>query len=261
MSGATPVYIETKSENEFRLTADELRAAITPRTKLVVLPFPNNPTGGIMERADLEAIAEILRGTQIMILSDEIYSELSYGVHHTSPANIPELYERTLVVNGFSKAYAMTGWRMGYVCGPRELLSQMVKIHQYGIMSAPTTSQYAAIEALKNGDDDIEKMRESYDFRRKLMLSRLREAGLECFEPKGAFYMFPSIRSTGLTSDEFCTRFLQEYKVAVIPGTAFGDGGEGFVRMCYAASVRDIEEAMDRLAKFVGKVKNERESN
>ena len=261
MSGATPVYIETKAENEFRLTADELRAAITPRTKLVVLPFPNNPTGGIMERADLEAIAEILRGTQIMILSDEIYSELSYGVHHTSPANIPELYERTLVVNGFSKAYAMTGWRMGYVCGPRELLSQMVKIHQYGIMSAPTTSQYAAIEALKNGDDDIEKMRESYDFRRKLMLSRLREAGLECFEPKGAFYMFPSIRSTGLTSDEFCTRFLQEYKVAVIPGTAFGDGGEGFVRMCYAASVRDIEEAMDRLAKFVGKVKNERESN
>lgn len=251
MSCGTPVYVETKAENEFRLTPEELRAAITPKTKLLVLPFPNNPTGGIMERADLEAIAEVLRGTDIMILSDEIYSELSYGVHHTSPANIPELRERTLVVNGFSKAYAMTGWRLGYVCGPRELLGQMVKIHQYGIMSAPTTSQYAAIEALKNGDEDIAMMRDSYDKRRKLMLRRLREIGLECFEPKGAFYMFPSIKSTGLSSEEFCTRFLDAEKVAVIPGNAFGDGGEGFVRMCYAASVENIEEAMRRMGRFI----------
>ena len=255
MSCGKPVYVETKAENEFRLTAEELKAAITPKTKLLVLPFPNNPTGGIMEREDLEAIAEVLRGTDIMILSDEIYSELSYGVHHVSPANIPELYERTLVVNGFSKAYAMTGWRLGYVCGPKPLLSQMVKIHQYGIMSAPTTSQYAAIEALKNGDEDIETMRKSYDSRRKLMLKRLREIGLECFEPKGAFYMFPSIKSTGPTSDEFCTRFLKEEKVAVIPGTAFGDCGEGYVRRCYAVSVENIEKAMSRMGDFIKRLK------
>ena len=255
MSSGTPVYVETKAENEFRLTARELREAITPRTKLLILPFPNNPTGAVMERKDLLAIEEVLRGTDIMILSDEIYSELSYGIHHTSPANIDGLKERTLVVNGFSKAFAMTGWRLGYVCGPKPLLRQMVKIHQYGIMSAPTTSQYAAIEALKNGDDDIEMMRESYDRRRKLMLKRLRDMGLECFEPKGAFYMFPSIKSTGMTSDEFCTRFLEEEKVAVIPGTAFGQGGEGFVRMCYAASVENIEAAMDRMKRFLERVR------
>lgn len=249
-----PVYVQTKAENEFRLTADELKAAITPKTKLLVLPFPNNPTGAIMERSDLEAIAEVLQGTDIMILSDEIYAELSYGVHHTSPANIPELYERTLVVNGFSKAYAMTGWRLGYVCGPKALLSQMVKIHQYAIMSAPTTSQYAAIEAMSSGDEDIERMKASYDHRRKLMLKRLREIGLECFEPRGAFYMFPCIKSTGLTSDEFCTRFLQEEKVAVIPGNAFGEGGEGFVRMCYAASVENIETALERMGRFIKKL-------
>ena len=255
MASGTPVYVETKAENEFRLTARELREAITPRTKLLILPFPNNPTGAVMERKDLLAIEEVLRGTDIMILSDEIYSELSYGIHHTSPANIDGLKERTLVVNGFSKAFAMTGWRLGYVCGPKPLLRQMVKIHQYGIMSAPTTSQYAAIEALKNGDDDIEMMRESYDRRRKLMLKRLRDMGLECFEPKGAFYMFPSIKSTGMTSDEFCTRFLEEEKVAVIPGTAFGQGGEGFVRMCYAASVENIEAAMDRMKRFLERVR------
>ena len=251
MSRGVPVYLETKEENEFRLTADDLRAAITPKTKLLIFPFPNNPTGAVMERGDLEEIAEVLRGTDIMILSDEIYSELSYGIHHTSPANIPELYERTLVVNGFSKAYAMTGWRLGYVCGPKPILGQMPKIHQYGIMSAPTTSQYAAIEAMKAGDEDIEMMRESYDKRRKLMLKRLSEIGLKCFEPKGAFYMFPSIKSTGLSSDEFSTRLLKEEKVAVIPGNAFGAGGEGFVRMCYASSVANIETALDRMGRFL----------
>ncbi len=251
MSRGVPVYLETKEENEFRLTAEELRAAITPKTKLLIFPFPNNPTGAVMERQDLEEIAEVLRGTDIMILSDEIYSELSYGIHHTSPANIPELYERTLVVNGFSKAYAMTGWRLGYVCGPKPILGQMLKIHQYGIMSAPTTSQYAAIEAMKAGDEDIEMMRESYDKRRKLMLKRLYEIGLSCFEPKGAFYMFPSIKSTGLSSDEFSTRLLKEEKVAVIPGSAFGAGGEGFVRMCYASSVANIETALDRMGRFL----------
>ena len=251
LSRGVPVFVQTKEENEFRLTADELRAAITPRTKLVVFPFPNNPTGAVMEREDLEKIAEVLKGTNIMLLSDEIYSELSYGIHHTSPANLPELCDRTFVVNGFSKAYAMTGWRLGYVCGPRELLGQMLKIHQYGIMSAPTTSQYAAIEAMKAGDEDIEMMRESYNNRRKLMLKRLNEIGLKCFEPKGAFYMFPSIRSTGLSSVEFSTRLLKEEKVAVIPGSAFGDGGEGFVRMCYASSVENIVEALDRMERFL----------
>ncbi|MGM9522388.1 MAG: aminotransferase class I/II-fold pyridoxal phosphate-dependent enzyme [Oscillospiraceae bacterium] len=254
MAHGVPVYVETKSENEFRLTAQELREAITPKTKLVVLPFPNNPTGAVMERGDLEEIAQVLRDTDIMVLSDEIYAELSYGIHHISPANLEELYDRTLVVNGFSKAYAMTGWRLGYVCGPKEILKQMIKIHQYGIMSAPTMSQYAAIEAMKAGDEDIEHMKASYDHRRKLMLKSLREMGLECFEPKGAFYMFPSIKSTGLTSDEFCTRFLMEERVAVIPGTAFGEGGEGFVRICYASSVENIETAMERMKAFIGRL-------
>ncbi len=255
MANGVPVYVETKAENEFKLTADELRAAITPSTKLVVLPFPNNPTGGIMEREDLEAIAEVLKDTDIMVLSDEIYAELTYGQKHVSPANLPELYDRTLVVNGFSKAYAMTGWRLGYVCGPAPLLKQMLKIHQYGIMSAPTTSQYAAVEALKNGDGDIEMMRDSYDRRRRLLLKGLRDLGLECFEPRGAFYMFPSIKSSGLSSDEFCTRFLREEKVAVIPGTAFGEGGEGFVRICYASSVQNIETALERMDGFLKRLR------
>lgn len=254
MSGGTPVYVETKEENEFRLTPEELRSAITPRTKLLVLPFPNNPTGAVMEREDLEKIAEVLKGTDIMVLSDEIYGELSYGIHHVSPANIEGLYERTLVASGFSKTYAMTGWRLGYVCGPSEIIKQMLKIHQYGIMSAPTFSQYAAIEALKNGDDDIEMMRKSYDHRRKLTLDGLRKMGLKCFEPRGAFYIFPSIKSTGLSSEEFCSRFLMEEKVAVIPGSAFGPGGEGFVRMCYASSVENIRTALERMASFIGRL-------
>ena len=249
--GGVPVYVETKAENEFRLTADELRAAITPRTKLLVLPFPNNPTGAIMERKDLEAIAEVLRGTNIIVLSDEIYAELTYGGRHMSIANIPDMFIRTLVVNGFSKACAMTGWRLGFVCGPRELIKQMLKIHQYAIMCAPTTSQYAAVEAMRSGDGDIETMRKDYDYRRRFLLDKLRGAGLECFEPKGAFYMFPSIASTGMTSAEFCEQFLLREHVAAIPGTAFGPGGEGFVRMCYASSLANLSEAMDRLERFL----------
>jgi len=255
MIHGVPVYVETKAENEFRLTAEELRAAITPRTKAVVLPFPNNPTGGIMGREDLEALAEVLRGTDIMVISDEIYAELTYGQHHVSMANIPDMYERTIVVNGFSKAYSMTGWRMGYICGPRELIAAMTKLHQYGIMSAPTTSQYAAIEAVRNGDHDIEAMRDEYDGRRRFLVDGFRKLGLDCFEPRGAFYTFPCIKSTGLTSEEFCDRFLAEEKVAVIPGSAFGPGGEGYVRACYAASMKNLEEALRRLERFLNNLK------
>jgi len=257
MVHGVPVYVETKVENEFRLTAEELRAAITPRTKIVVLPFPNNPTGGIMERADLEALAEVLRGTDIMVVSDEIYAELTYGQHHVSMANIPDMYERTIVVNGFSKAYSMTGWRMGFVCGPKEIVAAMTKLHQYGIMSAPTTSQYAAIEAMKNGDGDIETMRDEYNGRRRFLVDGFRKLGLECFEPRGAFYTFPCIKSTGLTSEEFCDRFLAEEKVAVIPGSAFGPGGEGYVRACYAASMKNLDEALKRLERFLTKLRQE----
>ena len=251
MAGGVPVYVETKAEDEFRLTAEALKAVITPRTKMVILPFPNNPTGGIMERADLEAIADVLRGTDILVLSDEIYAELTYGGHHVSMANLPDMYERTLVVNGFSKSHAMTGWRMGYLCGPEPLIKQMLKIHQYAIMCAPTTSQYAAVEAMRDGDGDVEMMRKDYDYRRRFLLDKLRTAGLECFEPRGAFYMFPCIKSTGMTSAEFCERFLLEEHVAAIPGTAFGQGGEGFVRMCYASSLQNLSEAMDRLDRFL----------
>ena len=254
MAGGVPVFVETKAEDEFRLTAEALRAAITPRTKLLVLPFPNNPTGGIMERADLEAIAEVLRGTDIMVLSDEIYAELTYGGKHVSLANLPDMYERTLVVNGFSKSHAMTGWRMGYLCGPQPLIKQMLKLHQYAIMCAPTTSQYAALEAMRAGDGDVEMMRKDYDYRRRFLVDKLRSAGLSCFEPKGAFYAFPSIQSTGMTSAEFCERFLLEEHVAAIPGTAFGPGGEGFVRMCYASSLQNLSEAMDRLERFLGRI-------
>ena len=251
LAGGVPVFVETKAEDEFRLTAEALRAAITPRTKLLVLPFPNNPTGAIMEKRDLEAVAEVLRGTDILVLSDEIYAELTYGGHHFSIANIPDMYERTLVVNGFSKAYAMTGWRMGYLCGPQPLIRQMLKIHQYAIMCAPTTSQYAAVEAMKNGDGDIQMMCKDYDYRRRFLLDKLRGAGLQCFEPRGAFYAFPDIRSTGMTSAEFCEQFLLKAHVAAIPGTAFGPGGEGFVRMCYASSLQNLSEAMDRLERFL----------
>ena len=261
MAGGTPVYVELKAENEFRLTAEQLKAAITPKTKVLVLPFPSNPTGGIMERADLEAIAQVLEGTDIMVISDEIYAELTYGQHHVSIANLPSMKDRTLLVNGFSKSHAMTGWRMGYVCGPKEIIKQMLKLHQFGIMSAPTVSQYAAIEALRNGDADIEKMRDEYDGRRRYLVENLRRIGLPCFEPKGAFYVFPDIRSTGLTSDEFCERFLMEEKVAVISGSAFGPGGEGFVRCCYATSMKDIAEAMTRLDNFLTNLKKKQDCN
>lgn len=251
MSGGVPKYLELKVENKFRLTPEELRAAITPNTKVLVLPFPCNPTGGTMDRQDLEAIAQVLEGTDIMVLSDEIYAELTYGQRHVSPANLTSLKNRTVVVNGFSKSHAMTGWRMGYVCGPEPVIQQMLKLHQFGIMSAPTTSQYAAVEAMRNGDPDIEHMREEYDRRRRYLVENLNRIGLSCFEPKGAFYVFPDIRSTGLSSEEFCERFLMEEKVAVIPGSAFGPGGEGFVRACYAASMKDIAESVARLDNFL----------
>ena len=252
LAGGVPVTIETKAKNDFRLTADELRAAITPKTKLLILPFPNNPTGGVMSRKDLEEIAEVLRGTDIIVLSDEIYAELTYGDdRHCSIANIPEMPERTVLVSGFSKAYAMTGWRLGYACGHPDLIKAMTKVHQFGIMSAPTTAQYAAIEALKNGDDDIEMMREEYDMRRRVIVKGFNDMGLECFEPKGAFYAFPSIQSTGLTSDEFCENCLREKKVAVIPGNAFGNSGEGFIRCSYAYSIENINEALNRIEAFV----------
>ncbi len=252
MSLGKPVFVETKVENEFRLTAEELKAAITPKTKALVLPYPCNPTGGIMERKDLEAIAEVLADTNILVISDEIYCELTYGEEsHVSIAQIPGMYERTLLINGFSKAYSMTGWRMGYICGPSELIGQIIKLHQYGIMSAPTMSQYAAIEAMQFGDEDIAAMREEYDGRRRFLLDGFRTLGLECFEPKGAFYMFPCIQSTGMDSDTFCTKFLETEHVAVIPGSAFGPGGEGFVRACYAASIHDLSTALERLEHFL----------
>lgn len=251
ISGGVPVMLQTKRENEFRLTPEELKSAITPKTKMVILPYPCNPTGGIMERSDLEALAEVLKGTDIIILSDEIYAELTYGLKHTSPANIEGLSERTIVVNGFSKSHAMTGWRLGYVCGPRPVISQLTKLHQFGIMSAPTMSQYAAIEAMREGDADIEMMHTEYDRRRKFLVTELCKMGLDCFEPRGAFYVFPCIRSTGLGSDEFCERLLISEKVAVISGTAFGPGGEGYVRMCYASSVGDIQEALTRIERFI----------
>ncbi len=251
MAGGAPAYVELTAENGFRLTPEQLKAAITPRTKALVLPFPSNPTGGIMERRDLEAIAQVLKDNDIMVISDEIYAELTYGQRHVSPANLTQLYDRTVVVNGFSKSHAMTGWRMGYVCAPQPVIAAMTKLHQFGIMSAPTTSQYAAIEAMRSGDEDIAHMREEYDSRRRYLVENLNRIGLDCFEPKGAFYVFPCIRSSGLSSDEFCERFLREEKVAVIPGTAFGPGGEGYVRACYASSMRDLTESISRLDNFL----------
>ena len=259
LSGGVPVHVACRQEDEFRLRADALKAAITPRTKLVIMPFPNNPTGAVMEREDLEAVAEVLRDTNVMVLSDEIYAELNYGLRpHVSIATLPDMAERTIVVNGFSKTYAMTGWRLGYACGPAEILSQMTKLHQYAIMCAPTNSQYAAVEALKNGDEDVAMMRESYDQRRRFLVHTLREMGLSCFEPYGAFYIFPSIQEFGMTSEEFATRFLMEEKVAVVPGTAFGACGEGFLRISYAYSLEDLKEATGRLARFVTKLRAEK---
>ncbi len=251
MAHGVPVYIPTKEENQFKLTAEELRAAITPKTKLLVLPFPNNPTGAVMNRADLESIAEVLRDTDIMVLSDEIYGELTYGSNHVSPAAIPGMWERTILASGFSKTYAMTGWRMGYLTAPAPLAAEMLKIHQYAIMCAPTTSQFAAVEALRNGDDDIERMRSEYNRRRRYLVNGLRSLGIDCFDPEGSFYVFPNISRFGLTSEQFCETLLYDYKLALVPGTAFGECGEGFVRISYAYSVEHISQALDRLEKFI----------
>lgn len=254
-----PVIIELKEENQFRLTKDELLERITDKTKILILPFPNNPTGAIMEKRDLEEIAKVCIEKDIFVVSDEIYSELTYnGEKHISIACIPGMKERTIVINGFSKAYAMTGWRLGYAVGPAEILKQMIKIHQFAIMCAPTNSQYAAVEALRNGDRDIDKMRESYNQRRRFLLNAFKEMGLDCFEPFGAFYMFPSIKRFGMTSDEFANRLLQEEKVAVVPGTAFGDCGEGFLRISYAYSLEDLKEALGRLKDFISRLDAEK---
>ena len=258
MAGAKPVIINLKAENEFRLTAQELEEAITDRTKILVLPFPNNPTGAIMERKDLETIAEVILKHDIYVMSDEIYSELSYKGKHVSIAELPGMQERTVLINGFSKAFAMTGWRLGYACGPENIIEQMTKIHQFAIMCAPTTSQYAAVEALKNGDEDVAEMRTAYNQRRRYLVHAFREMGLECFEPYGAFYIFPCIREFGMTSEEFAMRFLKEEKVAVVPGTAFGDCGEGYLRISYAASLENLQVAMDRLKGFVEKLRGEK---
>jgi len=251
LAGGTPVIIQTRAEDKFRLTPQQLKRAITPRTKLLILPFPNNPTGAVMRRSDLEAIAEVLRGTNIMILSDEIYAELTYNGKHVSIASIDGMKERTILVSGFSKAYAMTGWRLGYACGPSPVIAAMHKVHQYAIMCAPTTSQYAAIEAMKNGDEDIERMVSEYDMRRRLLVNGLNKIGLDCFEPEGAFYVFPSIKRSGLSSEQFCKKLLFEKRLAVVPGTAFGDSGEGFVRISYSYSLNHLCEALKRLECFM----------
>lgn len=255
LANGTPVVIELKAENEFRLTAEELEAAITPKTKLLVMPFPNNPTGAVMEQKDLEAVAEVVRKHDLFVLSDEIYAELTYLENHVSIASIPGMKERTVVINGFSKSHAMTGWRLGYACGPAEIIKQMLKIHQFAIMCAPTTSQYAAVEALRNGDEDVAMMREEYNGRRRYVLERFKEMGLPCFEPFGAFYAFPCIKELGMTSDEFATKLLKTKKVAVVPGTAFGACGEGFLRISYAYSLDDLRIALDRVAEFVTEIR------
>ncbi len=250
--GGKAVSVVTKNENSFKLTADELEAAITDKTKLLILPFPNNPTGGIMRKDDLEAIASVIEKHNLFVLSDEIYSELTYGSErHVSIASIPGMRERTVVINGFSKTYAMTGWRLGYAVGPAEVIAQMTKLHQFAIMSAPTNSQIAAIEALRNGDGDIEKMLSEYDMRRRFTVNAFREIGLDCFEPEGAFYVFPCIKSTGLSSEEFCEKLIMSKKVAVVPGNAFGDCGEGFIRASYCYSIENIKEAIRRIGEFV----------
>ena len=257
LAGAKPVIINLKAENEFRLTAAQLREAITDKTKVLILPFPNNPTGAIMEKKDLEEIAEVILEHDLIVMSDEIYAELTYGREHVSIVSLPGMKERTIYINGFSKAYAMTGWRLGYACGPANIIEQMTKIHQFAIMCAPTTSQYAAVEALKNGDEDVAEMREAYNQRRRFLMNAFQEMGLECFEPFGAFYVFPCIQEFGMTSDAFATRFLEEEKVAVVPGTAFGDCGEGFLRISYAYSIDNLKVAIGRLAAFVERLRKE----
>ncbi len=258
LANGTPVVINLKEENEFRLTPQELEEAITDKTKILVLPYPNNPTGAIMEQKDLEAIAKVIIDRDLFVLSDEIYSELTYLENHVSIGSLPGMKERTITINGFSKSHAMTGWRLGYVCAPEIIISQMLKIHQYAIMCAPTTSQYAAVEAIKNCDEEVADMREQYNARRRYLVHRFEEMGLQCFEPFGAFYMFPSIKEFGMTSDEFATRFLKEKKVAVVPGTAFGDCGEGFLRISYAYSLDNLKEALDRLEEFVTQLRTEK---
>lgn len=257
LAGAKPVIINLKAENEFRLTAEELLEAVTEKTKLLILPFPNNPTGAIMERADLEAIAKIAIEKDIIVMSDEIYGELTYKGKHVSIAGLPGMKERTILINGFSKAYAMTGWRMGYACGPANIIEQMTKIHQFAIMCAPTTGQYAGIEALRNGEEDIIEMRTAYNQRRRYLMHAFKEMGLECFEPFGAFYVFPCIKEFGMTSEEFASRFLEEEKVAAVPGTAFGESGEGFLRISYAYSLEKLKTAMERLEHFITKLRAE----
>ena len=259
LAGAKPVILNLKAENEFRLTAQELEEAITDKTKVLILPFPNNPTGAIMERKDLEAVAEVIIKHDIFVMSDEIYSELTYKDKHVSIASLPGMQERTILINGFSKAYAMTGWRLGYACGPRVIIEQMTKIHQFAIMCAPTTSQYAAVEALKNGDEDVEEMKISYNQRRRFLLNAFQEMGLECFEPFGAFYVFPCIKEFGMTSEEFANAFLEAEKVAAVPGTAFGDSGEGFLRISYAYSLDPLREAMTRLNRFITKLRENKQ--
>ena len=259
LAGGVPVIIELEEKDQFKLTAEKLREKITDRTKILVLPFPNNPTGAIMDREDLQAIAEIVLEKDLFVISDEIYSELTYSGTHVTIASLPEMRDRTVLINGFSKSYAMTGWRLGYAAAPHMILEQMLKIHPYAIMCAPTTSQYAAVSALRDGDKDVEYMRESYNQRRRFVLNAFQEMGLDCFEPLGAFYTFPSIKRFGITSDEFVNRFLREEKVAVVPGTAFGACGEGFLRVSYAYSLKDLKEALGRMARFVGRLDQEKQ--
>ncbi len=255
LAGGKPVIINLKAENEFRLTKEELLEAITPKTKVLILPFPNNPTGAIMEKKDLEAIAEVIKEKDLYVISDEIYSELTYGRKHVTIASLPDMKERTILINGFSKAFAMTGWRLGYACGPAEIMQQMIKIHQFAIMCAPTNSQYAGIDALKNSDEDVAMMRDTYDGRRRYLMHTFKELGLDCFEPFGAFYVFPCIKEFGMTSEEFATKLLEEEKVAVVPGTAFGECGEGFLRISYAYSLEDLKKAMEHIKNFIERLR------
>ena len=257
LADGVPVTIPLQEKNEFKLTAEELEAAITPKTKVLIMPFPNNPTGSTMSKEDLEPIVEVVKKYDLFVISDEIYSELSYQGEHISIASFEGMKERTILINGFSKGFAMTGWRLGYACGPKEIIEQMVKIHQFAIMCAPTNSQYAAVEALRNCEEDVEEMRESYNQRRRFLMSEFRRIGLQCFEPYGAFYVFPSIQEFGMTSEEFAMRFLEEEKVAVVPGTAFGDCGEGFLRISYAYSIEDLKEAIGRLERFIMRLRGE----
>ena len=260
LADGNPVVIPLQQKNEFKLTAEELEAAITPKTKMLVMPFPNNPTGSIMTKEDLEPIAEVVKRHDLYVLSDEIYSELSYKGKHVSIASIPGMAERTIVINGFSKSFAMTGWRLGYACGPRVIIEQMLKIHQFAIMCAPSTSQYAGVEALKNGDEDVAQMREEYNGRRRYLLHRFKEMELSCFEPFGAFYVFPCISEFGMTSEQFATELLNTEKLAVVPGTAFGDCGEGFIRISYAYSLEDLQKAIERIKRFVARLDGKTEA-